>query len=209
MHGVPRREGIQRPAGKRDTMQMAAHGAPVRAHLVKMSFENVWQQDGGERREQHMIACKPLRRRFGATPDPPSDGKRGQSMLIRSPGKRARNPLRKRTAVMRDRAREFDISGQGMHAYRHRLPSIPAQTVLTPCRNHRKKSIGKQSKSSWSFNQPLRKPFPARNCAPDGRVGSKGQILEERAMGFGRGALLWLLGIPLPIILLLAIFWHH
>jgi hypothetical protein len=28
-------------------------------------------------------------------------------------------------------------------------------------------------------------------------------------MGFGRGALLWLLGIPLPIILLLALFWHH
>jgi hypothetical protein len=28
-------------------------------------------------------------------------------------------------------------------------------------------------------------------------------------MGFGRGALLWLLGIPLPIILLLALFMHH
>jgi len=28
-------------------------------------------------------------------------------------------------------------------------------------------------------------------------------------MGFGKGALLWLLGIPLPIILLLAVFWHH
>lgn len=28
-------------------------------------------------------------------------------------------------------------------------------------------------------------------------------------MGFGKGALLWLLGVPLPIILLLAIFWHH
>jgi len=28
-------------------------------------------------------------------------------------------------------------------------------------------------------------------------------------MGFGRGVLLWLLGIPLPIIILLAIFWHH
>jgi len=27
-------------------------------------------------------------------------------------------------------------------------------------------------------------------------------------MGFGRGALLWLLGIPLPIILLLALFWR-
>jgi len=31
----------------------------------------------------------------------------------------------------------------------------------------------------------------------------------EDDMGFGRGALLWLLGIPLPIILLLALFWHH
>jgi hypothetical protein len=32
---------------------------------------------------------------------------------------------------------------------------------------------------------------------------------EESVMGFGRGALLWLLGIPLPIILLLALFWHN
>jgi len=32
---------------------------------------------------------------------------------------------------------------------------------------------------------------------------------EEIVMGFGRGLLLWLLGIPLPIIILLAIFWHH
>jgi hypothetical protein len=31
----------------------------------------------------------------------------------------------------------------------------------------------------------------------------------EIAMGFGRGALLWLLGVPLPIIILLALFWHH
>jgi hypothetical protein len=28
-------------------------------------------------------------------------------------------------------------------------------------------------------------------------------------MTFGRGILLWLIGIPLPIILLLALFWHH
>jgi len=28
-------------------------------------------------------------------------------------------------------------------------------------------------------------------------------------MGFGKGALLWMLGIPLPIVLLLALFWHH
>jgi hypothetical protein len=32
---------------------------------------------------------------------------------------------------------------------------------------------------------------------------------QEAHMGFGRGALLWLLGVPLPIIILLALFWHH
>jgi hypothetical protein len=32
---------------------------------------------------------------------------------------------------------------------------------------------------------------------------------KEAAMGFGRGALLWLIGIPLPIILILALFMHH
>jgi hypothetical protein len=30
----------------------------------------------------------------------------------------------------------------------------------------------------------------------------------EAIMGFGRGALLWLLGVPLPIIIILALFWH-
>jgi len=30
----------------------------------------------------------------------------------------------------------------------------------------------------------------------------------EEHMGFGRGLLLWLIGIPLPIIILLALFWH-
>ena len=32
--------------------------------------------------------------------------------------------------------------------------------------------------------------------------------LRREIMGFGKGALLWLLGIPLPIILLLALFWR-
>jgi hypothetical protein len=31
----------------------------------------------------------------------------------------------------------------------------------------------------------------------------------EADMGFGRGALVWLLGVPLPFVLLLEIFWHH
>jgi hypothetical protein len=31
---------------------------------------------------------------------------------------------------------------------------------------------------------------------------------RELTMTFGRGALLWLLGIPLPVLLLLALFWR-
>jgi hypothetical protein len=31
----------------------------------------------------------------------------------------------------------------------------------------------------------------------------------EVDMGFGRGILLWLIGVPIPIILLIALFWHH
>jgi hypothetical protein len=30
----------------------------------------------------------------------------------------------------------------------------------------------------------------------------------EVEMGLGKGALLWLIGIPLPIIILLALFWR-
>jgi hypothetical protein len=43
---------------------------------------------------------------------------------------------------------------------------------------------------------------------PDRVDCSIGQLTEAN-MGFGRGALLWLIGIPLPIILLLALFMHH
>jgi hypothetical protein len=32
--------------------------------------------------------------------------------------------------------------------------------------------------------------------------------MEEETMTFGKGALLWLIGIPLPIIILLALFWR-
>jgi hypothetical protein len=40
-------------------------------------------------------------------------------------------------------------------------------------------------------------------------VGIRQRKAQEDVMGFGRGLLLWLLGIPLPIIILLAIFMHH
>jgi hypothetical protein len=31
---------------------------------------------------------------------------------------------------------------------------------------------------------------------------------QEADMTFGKGALLWLIGIPLPIIILIALLWH-
>ena len=41
---------------------------------------------------------------------------------------------------------------------------------------------------------------------PQGVIDGRQQ--QEVVMGFGRGLLLWLLGIPIPIIILLALFWH-
>jgi hypothetical protein len=51
---------------------------------------------------------------------------------------------------------------------------------------------------SWFLDGELKTPV-ARSLV----------VTEEDNMGFGRGALLWLLGVPLPIVLLLALFWHH
>jgi len=40
-------------------------------------------------------------------------------------------------------------------------------------------------------------------------VDAREATLRRTKMGFGRGILLWLLGVPLPIIILLALFWHN
>ena len=47
-----------------------------------------------------------------------------------------------------------------------------------------------------------------RNLLDDIRLGRYGST-QEIQMGFGKGVLLWLIGIPLPIIILLALFMHH
>jgi hypothetical protein len=44
--------------------------------------------------------------------------------------------------------------------------------------------------------------------ATDAAVAAGSDQLKEDGMGLGKGMLLWLLGIPLPIIILLAIFWR-
>ena len=59
------------------------------------------------------------------------------------------------------------------------------------------------------MNARYRLPIPqaAEQKLPRGVIEPKQET--EVVMGFGRGLLLWLLGIPLPIIILLALFWHN
>ena len=53
---------------------------------------------------------------------------------------------------------------------------------------------------------PDMEPFPyAMDCKRICRCLNELEV----DMGFGRGILLWLLGVPIPIILLIALFWHH
>jgi hypothetical protein len=47
-----------------------------------------------------------------------------------------------------------------------------------------------------------------RELPPRLLIGGSGKSSGGQKMTFGRGALLWLLGIPLPVILLLALFWR-
>jgi hypothetical protein len=58
------------------------------------------------------------------------------------------------------------------------------------------------------FRAGLRQLQPAGTPKTHPRY-SCSSTFKEADMGFGRGALLWLLGIPLPIILILALFMHH
>jgi hypothetical protein len=58
------------------------------------------------------------------------------------------------------------------------------------------------------FGASLRELQPGGTCETNRRYSCSSK-LKEADMGFGRGALLWLIGIPLPIILILALFMHH
>jgi hypothetical protein len=60
--------------------------------------------------------------------------------------------------------------------------------------------------------EPFRHPLPLSStelfCRPRIIPITKRNI-EETIMGLGKGALLWLIGVPIPIILLIAVFMHH
>jgi len=57
-------------------------------------------------------------------------------------------------------------------------------------------------------NARLNRPFLLQELRAASGLVFSGKQQEDSAMTLGRGALLWLLGIPLPVILLLALFWR-
>jgi hypothetical protein len=76
-----------------------------------------------------------------------------------------------------------------------RLAMTGRATVIYLKSSRSRSSARNLARSRWEPGQP---------CCVVSTVQS-----EEDAMGFGRGALLWLVGVPLPIIILLALFMHH
>jgi hypothetical protein len=57
------------------------------------------------------------------------------------------------------------------------------------------------------INFSNRAAFHRRNFFVDAVLIHQHEHMEV-GMGFGQGALFWLIGVPIPIIILLAIFWH-
>ena len=68
-------------------------------------------------------------------------------------------------------------------------------------------SMGPQAGRSHKIHGRTWNPRLVRQFRPAGS--GLTDLNKESVMGFGRGALLWLIGVPLPIIILLALFWRH
>ena len=87
-------------------------------------------------------------------------------------------------------------------------PSYEELSALNSCVTcHASTKVGSERKAapeSVNFDTE-----PAAKAGNVRRSSASSSFRRRTAMGFGRGALLWLLGVPLPIILLLALFWHH
>jgi len=88
------------------------------------------------------------------------------------------------------------------------LLPLPGQTIVarggfpTKCRNLARIIADQPSTIRRAARLGRNRQFLAT-------LSSGGDKQEEIAMGFGRGLLFWLLGVPLPIIILLALFWHN
>jgi hypothetical protein len=121
-----------------------------------------------------------LERRIGAVPAGGSDD---PQLTKRNPGEKAFLPRLSSQAPCQ-------IALAHVQTLRWLADSEPAKTG----RNELQRWAVSAYPGTWNFRR-------ARTLTPRTRT------LED-IMGFGKGALLWLLGIPLPIIILLALFWR-
>lgn len=65
---------------------------------------------------------------------------------------------------------------------------------------------------NWRPLKSLVSPAGRNHLGPTTFVLQAGEDADETEdidMGFGRGALLWLIGVPIPVIVLIALLWHH
>jgi hypothetical protein len=83
-------------------------------------------------------------------------------------------------------------------------PLVPNPPVA-PAAGHRRRGDHKPDRRSGAVLD-IGQPHVIRSA-----ICVSAHLREQEAaiMGFGKGGLLWLIGIPLPMILLLAIFMHH
>jgi hypothetical protein len=94
--------------------------------------------------------------------------------------------------------------------------AIAAQVLAVPLTSPRKRAgrgVRQRFSSGASGSEKNSSPTPRelqlRGTSETHRRYLSSSKLKEADMGFGRGTLLWLIGIPLPIILILALFMHH
>jgi hypothetical protein len=81
-------------------------------------------------------------------------------------------------------------------------------------RNSKLRDIGRHRPARRLVDRVRASVFPRNFSELFGVVKLKAAVVklkaaEEDLMGLGRGLLLWLIGIPLPIIILIALFMHH
>jgi len=93
-------------------------------------------------------------------------------------------------------------------ANEHKLPLLDRALGFVKYRGFQHSRGAKNASTNFKEWQKSCSPW---NCYSGQYVGFARFSMQqaEVEMGFGRGVLFWLLGIPIPIIILLALFWHH
>jgi hypothetical protein len=92
----------------------------------------------------------------------------------------------------------------------HATHALAADIVFDPVRGQGPKEINVRKPNSLQRHHSVgsTRTLTGRPAVDVGGVAISFALIMEEIMGFGRGLLLWLLGIPLPIIILLALFWR-